>query len=140
MWLRLRLSVTQTKITQCDWVKFVIIDHFCPPPPPPPPPSPTSLFSFQTNFCPFTPQTTWRIKILKKWKKHQEICYTCIPKIMIRWCMLPGIWSATDFLSFWDIFCPFTPLSTTKIKIWRPCKKTGDFILLHMCTIYEDHI
>ena len=33
------------------------------------------------------------------------------------WCMLPEIWSATDvILSFWAIFCPFTPLMTPKIK------------------------
>ena len=29
-----------------------------------------------------------------------------------------------NFLSFWAIFCPFTPLLTPKIKIWNRCKKT----------------
>ena len=35
--------------------------------------------------CPFTPLTTQKIKILKKWKKHLEISslYTSVPKIMI---------------------------------------------------------
>ena len=28
---------------------------------------------FWTIFCPVTPLTTWKIKILKKWKKHLEI-------------------------------------------------------------------
>ena len=47
----------------------------------------------------------------------------------------------TYFLSFWPIYCPFTPLLTTTIKIWRKCKKKpGDIILLHMCTINEDHM
>ena len=27
-----------------------------------------------------------------------------------------------NFLSFWAIFCPFTPLLTKKIKIWNKCK------------------
>ena len=29
-----------------------------------------------------------------------------------------------NFLSFWAIFCSFTPLLTLKIKIWKKCKKT----------------
>ena len=37
------------------------------------------------------------MKISKKWKKHLEISfYTCVPKIVIRWCTLPEIWCATD--------------------------------------------
>ena len=41
--------------------------------------------SFWIIFCPFTPLTTQKIKILKKWKKHYEIhhFYTSVPKIMI---------------------------------------------------------
>ena len=44
-----------------------------------------NFFSFWTVFWPFTPLTTWKIKILKKWKKkthtHKEILsfYTCVP-------------------------------------------------------------
>ena len=43
------------------------------------------FLSFWTVFCPFTPLTTWIIKILKNWKKHQEISsfYTSVTKIMI---------------------------------------------------------
>ena len=71
------------------------------------------------------PLTTQKIKILKKWKKHLEISlfYTWVPTIMIIKCMLPEIWSVTDrfFLSFWLIFCPFTP--TWKIKILKKWKK-----------------
>ena len=32
--------------------------------------------SFWTIFCPFTPLTTWKVKILKNWKKRLEIFYT----------------------------------------------------------------
>ena len=61
---------------------------------------------------------------------------------MIISCMLPKIWSMTDnFLSFWVIFCPFTPLLIPKINICKKMyKKPADIILLHMCTINEDHM
>ena len=57
-----------------------------------------SYFLFWAIFCPFTPLTTQKIKILKKWKKHLEISsfYTSVPKIMITWCMVPEIWCVTD--------------------------------------------
>ena len=44
-----------------------------------------NFLSFWIVFCPFTPLTTRKIKILKKWKKYLEISsfYTSVPKIMI---------------------------------------------------------
>ena len=46
-----------------------------------------------------------------------------------------------NFLSFWAIFCPFTPLLTPKIKIWNTRHKNpGDIIILHMCAINENHM
>ena len=44
-----------------------------------------SYFLFWAIFRPFTPLTTQKIKILKKWKKQLEISsfYTCVLKIMI---------------------------------------------------------
>ena len=56
--------------------------------------------SFWVIFCPFTPLTTWKTKILKKMKKVSF--YTSVPKIMIICYMLLEIWSATD-----TIFCCF---------------------------------
>ena len=45
------------------------------------------------------------------------------------------------FLSFWATFCPFNPLRTCKVKIFKKMKKaTGYIIILHMCTINEDHM
>ena len=40
-----------------------------------------NFFSFWTIFCPFTPLTTKKIKILKKWKTSLEISsfYTSVP-------------------------------------------------------------
>ena len=49
------------------------------------------FLSFWVISCPFTSLTTWTIKILKRWKKHLDMSsfYTCVPKIMITWCMVP---------------------------------------------------
>ena len=49
-------------------------------------------------FLPFYPLTAQEIKISQKWKKHLEIssCYTYVPNIMIRWCMVPEKWCTTD--------------------------------------------
>ena len=57
-----------------------------------------SYFPFWAIFCPFTPLTAWKIKILKKWENWLEISsfYICVSKIMIRWCMVPEICCATD--------------------------------------------
>ena len=44
-------------------------------------------------------------------------------------------------LSFWAIFCPFNPLTTRKIKILKKKKKMpGDIIILHKCTINDNHV
>ena len=67
-------------------------------------------FLFWAIFCPFTPLTAQKIKILKKWKKHLEISsfYICAPKSMIRWCTVPEIWCVTDVIIFH--FGPFFAL------------------------------
>ena len=97
-------------------------------------------------FLPFYPLIIWKIKILGKWKNHLEMSsfYTCVPKIKIIWCMLPeilyGVWQ-TQFLSFKAIFCPFTPLKPKKIKNFeKMTKKPGNIIILHMCTINDNHM
>ena len=53
--------------------------------------------------------------------------------------MMYGSWDMEcgrhNFLSFWTIFCPYTPLTTPKIKIFNKWKKkTGDIIILHKST------
>ena len=68
-------------------------------------------------------------------------------------CMTPEIWSTTDriFFAFWTIFCPFTPPSPPPPPPLQPrnpenpnfekMKKTpGDIIILHECTINDNHI
>ena len=144
-----------------------------------------SFLSLRAIFCRFTPVTTWKIKTLRKWKKHLDMSsfYTYVPKITIIWCMLPEIWSTRDkffhfgsfftlywpqkskfgkneenaqihyyhlthlyhkwksydvcsfrygmqqmqFLSFWAIFCLFTPLTIQKIKIFQIQTSTWRF-------------
>ena len=57
--------------------------------------------------------------------------------------MLPEIWSVTDMIycHFGPFFCPFTPLLTSKIKIWKKCKTMLD-ISIYTCvpSINEDHM
>ena len=61
--------------------------------------------------------------------------YIHVPKIKVIWCMLSEIWVQHNFLSFWVIFCPFTPLLAPKIK---NLKKIRRYFLFCMCTINKD--
>ena len=80
-----------------------------------------------------------KIKILKKWKKHLK-CHLLTYVYKKSW-LYSASWGMEsdrhNFLSFWAIFCPFTPLLMPKIKMWKKCKQTGYIILLH---INEDHM
>ena len=71
-------------------------------------------FSFWAIFCPFTPLTAQKIKILKKWKKHLEISsfYTSVPKIMIICYIVPEIWCLTDVIVIFHFGLFFTLLPT----------------------------
>ena len=68
-----------------------------------------NYFSFWAFFALLPLLTAQRIKISKKWKKSLEISrfYTCVPKIIIRWCTVPEIWCAreggTDGRKKWHI-------------------------------------
>ena len=57
--------------------------------------------------------------------------------------MMYGSWDmereGQSVLSFWVIFCPFTP-QFAKSKFWKNEKKPGDIIVLQKCTINDDHI
>ena len=45
-----------------------------------------------------------------------------------------------NFLSFWTIICPFTPLATWKIKILKKMqRRSGYIIFLYICTINGHH-
>ena len=89
------------------------------------------FLSFWTIFCPFTP-LYWPRKFLKKLRKTPE-------DIILQICTINDnhrLYGSSDmehdrqnFLSFWTVFCPFTPL-TAQMK-----KPPGDVIILHRCNI-----
>ena len=59
--------------------------------------------------------------------------------------MIYGSWDiecdVQNFLSFWNIFCPFTPPNNSKNQNFEKMKITpGDIIILHMCTINDNHM
>ena len=56
-----------------------------------------NYFSFWAIFCPFTPITARKIKILKKKKKHLKIQDYHILYIVTTWQV---------FIKFWDVSCP----------------------------------
>ena len=55
------------------------------------------IFHFGLFFA-FIPWNSPKNQISQKWKKHLEISsfYTHVPKIMIRWCIVPEIWCTID--------------------------------------------
>ena len=98
---------------------------------------------FWAIFCPFTsPLMIPNIKILKKTLE--------ILSFYINMCtinedqMIYSSWNIRcdrlKFLLFWVIFCPFSPLTTWKIKILTLKKIPGDIILLHICTLNDSHM
>ena len=89
-------------------------------------------------FCPFTPLTTQKINILKKWKNCLAILsfHSCVPKMTIIWCMVPEILSATDriFCHFGPFFS-FTPLTTWKIQILKKWSNCLEILSFHTCAL-----
>ena len=86
-----------------------------------------NFLSVWTVFCTFTLLTTQKIKILKKWKitwRYHHFTHMCTINDNH---MMYGSWDMEcgrhNFLSFWTIFCPYTPLTTPKIKIFNKWKK-----------------
>ena len=100
-----------------------------------------TFLSFWTVFSPFTLLWTKKIKILKQWKKHLKI----LSFYKYHKWQSYNVWTLryrvqqTVFLSFWTVFCLFTPLTTQKIKTLKKWKKhLEDIIILHICTINDN--
>ena len=106
------------------------------------------FLSSLTLFYPFSPLTTWKIKIFKKWKKqHLEKLpfYTCVPYMKIIWCMVPEIWSAIDriFCHFRPFFALLTQITTLKkaiLKKWRKCLDICHVTQMYQKSWSNDHI
>ena len=79
-----------------------------------------NFLSFWTVFYLFNPITTWKIKFWKNEKTAWR--YYHFIHVYHKW-QSNDVWflryeaRQTIFLSFWTIFCPFTPLTARKIKI-----------------------
>ena len=58
--------------------------------------------------------------------------------------MIYGSWNIRcdrqKSLTFWAMFCPFSPLTNWKIKILTLKKTPGDIIILHICTTNDNHM
>ena len=100
-------------------------------------------FSFWAIFCPFTPLTAQKIKILEKWKKGPgdiTILHICTKNYDQ---MMYGSWDmvcdrCNCYFSFWAIFCPFTPLTDKKNQNFEKMKKiSGDIIIKSSISIFE---
>ena len=116
VWL-LRYGVQQTEF-------FVILDYFLP----------FYLLKTQGKFF-----------LKKKTKKT-----TTPGDVILHMCtinenhMMHGSWDMEckrpNFFPFWTFFWPFTPLNIHKIRILKKMKKTWIIIILHRCTINDNHM
>ena len=100
------------------------------------------FLSFWTISCPFTPLATWKIKILKNWKKnpgdiiilqwftknHDHVLYCS-------WYM--GHNRCNWYFSFWAIFCLFISLTARKIKILKNWKKKNAWRYHRFTMVYQ---
>ena len=100
-------------------------------------------------FCCFTPLKPMKIKIFKKLKKKKK--KNTLKDFNILHMrnindnhMMYGSWdmkcNKQNFLSFRVMFCPFTPLTSQKITIFLKMTTPGDIIILHKCTINDNHM
>ena len=58
--------------------------------------------------------------------------------------MMYGSWDMEhdrqNFLSFWTVFCPLLPWQPKESKFWKMKKTARDIIILHKCTINDNHM
>ena len=117
----------------------------------------TEIFVILGNFLPFQPpdnpeNQNFKIKKTpgesKFWKNEKKPAGDII---ILHRCtindnhVMYGSWDMEcdrqSLLSFWTIFCTFTPLTIQNMKILKKWKKISeDIIILHMCTINDSHM
>ena len=102
------------------------------------------IFNISGHFLPFQPLENLENQNFNIEKKHLEISfYTFAPLLIIIWCIVPVMWSATDI-----IFCPsglffalFPLYWPRKSKFWKnEKKKPGDITILYKCTKNYDQM
>ena len=99
-----------------------------------------------TPHPPYPPPLQWSKKSKFKKKKMKKIpgdiifLYIHVYHKWRSYHMIYGSWNIRcdrqKFSSFWAIFCPFSPLTTWKIKILTLKKTPEDIIILHISTIW----
>ena len=98
------------------------------------------FFVILGHFLPFTLLTICKIKI-KKRKKSSWRYYYFTYVYHNDHDIMYGFWNielnGQNFLSFW-IFCPFTMLTTRKIKTLKKIKKAPGHTILQLCTINDN--
>ena len=103
-----------------------------------------NFLSFLTVFCPFTPLTSWKIKILKNWnKKPGDIIILHMCTINDNYiCLVPLISSTMDrFFVILDNFLPFySPNNPKNQNFEKLTKMPSDIIIFQMCTINDNHV
>ena len=94
-----------------------------------------TFLSFWANYFPFTPLTTRYSKFWKNEKTSGDDIILHICTININH-LLYGSWdkkhNRQNFLSFWAIFCTFTPL-TWKIKVLKNWIKRLELLSFYTC-------
>ena len=106
----------------------------------------TEIGNFRLFFALLLPQKPRKSKFWKNKKKIKKPAGDIIILHRSAICnnhMMHGSWDTQcnwqNFLPFWTIFCPFTPVTTRKIKILKKRKYPGDIITLHKSTENHDH-
>ena len=95
-------------------------------------------------FCPFTPLTTWKIKIWKKEKNSWK--YYHFTHMYHKWQSYDGRFlrhwvRQTEFFVILDCFLSFYSPCNPKNQNFEKMKKTArDIIILHKCTINDNHM
>ena len=103
-----------------------------------------NFLSFWTIFCPFTPYAPRKPDFWKNERCMWRYCNcTNVYHKWVTWCMVPEIWNATDRISchFGQFFAFLPPPNNPKNQNFEKLKKRpGGIIILHTCTINDNHM
>ena len=97
-----------------------------------------NFLSLSTIFCPFIPPNNLKNQNFEKMNKTpRDIMILNMCTINDNHVMHGDSWdikrNGQFFLSFWPIFCIFTPLTTRKIKIFKKWKNNLEILSLYTC-------
>ena len=102
----------------------------------------TKFFVILGHSFPFSPLTTWKIKILTLKKYLERLSfYTFAPQMAVIWCTVPEKCSATDIISCHSgPFFSLLPRMDPENQNFKNEKTSEDIIILQMCTIDDSHM